>query len=53
MRVHDRLSFRDELSERAARVVEGSALAQFIAEAEPIMDADAGPSPPVPPEVFA
>jgi spermidine synthase len=36
-----------------ARVVEGGALAQFIAEAEPIMDAHAGPSPPVPPEVFA
>jgi hypothetical protein len=36
-----------------ARVVEGGALTQFIAEAEPIMDADAGPSPPVPPEVFA
>ena len=36
-----------------ARVVAGGALAQFIAEAEPIMDAHAGPSPPVPPEVFA
>ena len=36
-----------------ARVVEGGALAQFIAEAEPITDAHAQPSPPVPPEVFA
>jgi spermidine synthase len=36
-----------------ARVVEGGALARFVAGAEPITDADAEPSPPVPPEVFA
>jgi spermidine synthase len=36
-----------------ARVVEGGALARFVAGAEPIMDADAEPSPPMPPEVFA
>ena len=36
-----------------ARVVEGGALARFVAGAEPIMDARAEPSPPMPPEVFA
>jgi spermidine synthase len=36
-----------------ARVVEGGGLARFIAGAEPIVDADAEPSPPMPPEVFA
>ena len=36
-----------------ARVVEGDALAQVVAGAEPIVDAHARPSPPMPPEVFA
>ena len=36
-----------------ARVVEGGALARFVAGAEPIMDAHAEPSPPMPPQVFA
>jgi spermidine synthase len=36
-----------------ARVVEGGALARFVAGAGPITDADAEPSPPMPPEVFA
>jgi len=36
-----------------ARVVEGGALAGFVAGAEPIRDARAEPSPPMPPEVFA
>jgi spermidine synthase len=36
-----------------ARVVEGGALGQFVAAAEPIVDAHAKPSPPVPPQVFA
>jgi spermidine synthase len=48
-----------ELTRRAAadpfpaRVVDGDALGRFAAGAEPIMDADATPSPPMPPEVFA
>lgn len=36
-----------------ARVVHGDALVRFVAGAEPITDAHATPSPPVPPEVFA
>jgi spermidine synthase len=36
-----------------ARVVEGAALDRFVAGAKPIVDADATPSPAVPPEVFA
>jgi spermidine synthase len=36
-----------------ARVVEGDALGRFVAGAEPIVDAHATPSPPMPPEVFA
>lgn len=36
-----------------ARVAHGDALVRFVAGAEPITDAHATPSPPVPPEVFA
>jgi spermidine synthase len=36
-----------------ARVVDGDALDRFVAGAKPIVDADATPSPAVPPEVFA
>jgi hypothetical protein len=36
-----------------ARLVAGAELDQFIAGAAPITDALAGPSPPMPPEVFA
>jgi spermidine synthase len=36
-----------------ARVVDGAALDRFVAGAKPIVDADATPSPAVPPEVFA
>ena len=36
-----------------ARLVAGAALDRFVAGAEPITDADAGPSPAPPPDVFA
>ncbi len=36
-----------------ARLVEGAALDRFVAGSRPITDADAGPSPAPPPEVFA
>jgi hypothetical protein len=36
-----------------ARLVEGAALDRFVAGTRPITDADAGPSPAPPPEVFA
>jgi spermidine synthase len=36
-----------------ARLVEGAALDRFVAGSRPITDADAGPSPAPPPEIFA
>jgi hypothetical protein len=35
-----------------AQVLDGAALDRFVAGARPITDADAEPSPPLPPDIF-
>jgi hypothetical protein len=49
----DGLARRTAADPFPARLMAGTSLDRFTAGAKPIVDAHAGPSPPMPPEVFA